>query len=98
MCTHRLLAALAVPDARRLTLDCDLAAERAGVFAVLADFDLLDLLAERSTVASTVLACYSLSETRWRDCNTSQKRISSTVVRRSGRRRQGRTRTGCTDR
>ena len=36
-----------------------LATEHAGVSAVLGDLDLLDLLADGSTVASTVLACHS---------------------------------------
>lgn len=54
---YRLLAALAVPDANRMSLHRDLAAERARVFRVLADFDLLDLLAEGGAVAGAVLAC-----------------------------------------
>lgn len=49
---YRLLASLAVPDASRVPLHGDLAAECASVFAVLLDFDLLDLLAERGTVAA----------------------------------------------
>lgn len=46
-----LLACLAVPDTGRVALDGHLAAECACVSRVLGDFDLLDLLAERGTVA-----------------------------------------------
>lgn len=49
--TYGLAAGPALPDTSRLPLHRNLAAERAGVLAVLLDFDLLDLLAERGTVA-----------------------------------------------
>ena len=49
-----LLARLAVPDTGGVTLDVVLAAEGAEVAGVLRDFDLLDLLSERSTVAEGV--------------------------------------------
>lgn len=48
---HGALARAAVPDTGRLAADGDLAAESAGVLGVLADFHLLDLLTQRSTVA-----------------------------------------------
>lgn len=54
---YRLLAAPAAPDTNRISLDRRLAAERACVLCVLANFDLLDLLTEGRTVAGTVLAC-----------------------------------------
>lgn len=46
-----LLACTAVPDAGRMAFDGILAAEGAGVFCMLRDFDLLHLLAEGRTVA-----------------------------------------------
>jgi hypothetical protein len=49
-----LLAALALPDAGRMALDCLLAAERAHVARVLRDFNLLDLLSEGGTVAVAI--------------------------------------------
>lgn len=48
---HGALARAAVPDTGRLAANGDLAAESAGVLGVLADFHLLDLLTQRSTVA-----------------------------------------------
>lgn len=48
---HGALARAAVPDTGGLAADGDLAAESAGVLGVLADFHLLDLLTQRSTVA-----------------------------------------------
>lgn len=53
---HSLPAALAVPNAGRVTLDGRLAAEGASVGGVLGDFHLLDLLTQGSTVPGTVLA------------------------------------------
>lgn len=55
-CPYRLLAAPAAPDTNRISLHRSLAAERACVFCVLADFNLLDLLTEGSTVAGAVFA------------------------------------------
>lgn len=49
---HGALARAAVPDAGGLAANSDLAAESAGVLGVLADFHLLDLLTQRSTVAA----------------------------------------------
>ena len=46
-----LLAASALPDADGLALDGVLAAERAGVASVLADFHLLHLLSKRGAVS-----------------------------------------------
>lgn len=46
-----LLARPAVPDPRRMALDAVLAAEGALVLGVLGHLDLLDLLAQRCTVA-----------------------------------------------
>ena len=46
-----LVAGSAVPDANVGALDVDLSAESAGVLGVLADFHLLDLLTEGSTVS-----------------------------------------------
>lgn len=54
-----LLAGLAIPDAGGVALDGDLAAECAGVAAVLLDFDLLDLLTEGGTVAVFILSARS---------------------------------------
>lgn len=51
-----LLAGLALPDAHSLALHCVLAAEAAEVLGVLADLDLLDLLAQTGTVPGAVLA------------------------------------------
>lgn len=48
--SNGLAARLAVPDSSGVTLDRDLSAEGACVAGVLGDFDLLDLLTERSTV------------------------------------------------
>jgi hypothetical protein len=48
---NRLMASLAVPDADRVSLDGDLAAEGASVLGVLGDFHLLDLLTEGGTVS-----------------------------------------------
>lgn len=45
-----------MPDAHSLALHGVLTAERAGVAAVLLDFDLLDLATERRAVARAVLA------------------------------------------
>lgn len=57
-----LSAALAVPDAHRVSLDRVLAAERADVAGVLGDFHLLHLLSEGGTVSvDSVSACRSLS-------------------------------------
>jgi len=53
---HHLLAWLAVPDAGRLASHCLLAAEAAGVFAVLSNFHLLDVLPQRRAVTRSVLA------------------------------------------
>ena len=52
----RLLAALAVPDSDRMSLDRVLAAESADVSGVLGDFHLLDLFSEGCTITSAVLA------------------------------------------
>ena len=52
---RRLLAGTAVPDTGSGALHGVLAAERASVGSVLGDFDLLDDLTKRSTVAGTVL-------------------------------------------
>lgn len=54
-----LVAGVAVPDTDGSALHGVLAAERAGVAAVLRDFDLLDLATERRAVARAVLACDS---------------------------------------
>lgn len=51
-----LLAALALPDSDRVSLDCVLPAEGADVSGMLGDFHLLDLFSEGCTVSSTVLA------------------------------------------
>lgn len=53
-----LLAGLAVPDASGVALDGYLAAECAGVSAVLLNFDLLHLLTEGGTVAAFILSVY----------------------------------------
>ena len=45
-----------MPDTNSLAFDSVLSAERAGVTAVLLDFDLLDLTTKRRTVTGTVLA------------------------------------------
>lgn len=44
------LARLAVPDTSGVAANIDFAAEGAGVFGVLSDFHLLDLLTQGSTV------------------------------------------------
>ena len=49
-----LLATLALPNSDRVSLDSVLAAERADVSGVLADFHLLDLLSEGGTITGTV--------------------------------------------
>jgi len=49
-------ARLALPDTSSLALHAVLAAEHASVLGVLGDLDLLDLLTQRGTIASTVLA------------------------------------------
>ena len=54
-----LLASAAAPNTDGSALHGVLTAERAGVAAVLRDFDLLDLATERRAVARAVLACDS---------------------------------------
>lgn len=51
-----LLAALALPNSDRVSLDSVLSAESADVSGMLGDFHLLDLLSEGCTISSAVLA------------------------------------------
>ena len=85
--SNSLLAGLAVPDADRVALDSDLAAECAGVLGVLRDFNLLHLLAERGTIAGTVLAyCARSVMCRWvyGVCEIAQSKFDGVCVRREG--------------